>query len=82
MSLTITDVVVAVGRSQVPGHLVFEADRLLAVLTRIDAQEGMRSGWYVEAAFGPLIYSPVLPVFATVAEALDWMQARLNEPTI
>jgi hypothetical protein len=67
------------------GLLVLAANQLVAVLSRVTAEEtlGEREqveGWFLEAGFGPCgpLMSVTPPVFADVEEAIAWVRARLN----
>ena len=67
------------------GHLVLAAGHLVAVLSRVTAEEtlGEREqieGWFLEAGFGPCgpLMSVTPPVFTDLEEALAWVRTRLE----
>ena len=67
------------------GHLVLAAGHLVAVLSRVTAEEtlGEREqieGWFLEAGFGPCgpLMSVTPPVFTDLEEALAWVRTKLE----
>lgn len=67
------------------GQLVFSGSDLVAVFSRVTAEEnaGSRSrggGWFLEAGFGPcsILMTIRPPVFPTLAEAIGWVRERLE----
>ena len=64
------------------GVLVFTGeDRLAAILTRLTEQhEDLAGLWFLETGFGP-VDGPNHPTFASLDEALDWINARLHSRT-
>lgn len=65
------------------GRLVFVNGDLLAVFTRITAEEnapGSKPGWFLEAGFGPCssLMAVQPPVFASLDEAVAWVRGRLQ----
>jgi hypothetical protein len=67
------------------GQLVLTDGQLVAVLTRVPAEEAAggehpAGGWYLEAGFGPCsdIMSITPPVFANLEEAVEWVRVRMD----
>jgi hypothetical protein len=67
------------------GQLVLTEDGLVAVFARVTPEEtvggdGQGEGWFLEAGFGPCgeLMSVRPPVFATLEEALAWVQERVE----
>ncbi|WP_243369185.1 hypothetical protein [Microvirga solisilvae] len=66
------------------GRLVFSGNDLVAVLTRVSAEETAgghngNGGWFLEAGFGPcsILMTPSQPVFPTLEKAVEWVRERL-----
>jgi hypothetical protein len=67
------------------GHMVLAGGMLVAVLSRVTAEEtlGEREqveGWFLEAGFGPcgVLMSVTPPVFVDVEQAVAWVRTRLE----
>ena len=67
------------------GRLILADGQLVAVLSRVTAEEtaggpGKATGWFLEAGFGPCgpLMSVGPPVFASLEEAVEWVRARLE----
>ena len=67
------------------GHLVLAAGHLVAVLSRVTAEETLGEweqieGWFLEAGFGPcsILMTTSPAVFRTLEEAIVWVQERLE----
>ena len=67
------------------GQLVLAPGHLVAVLSRVTAEETLGGrdeieGWFLEAGFGPcgLLMSVTPPVFANVEDAVAWVRTRLD----
>ena len=67
------------------GQLVLAAGHLVAVLSRVTAEETLgereqTEGWFLEADFGPCgpMMSVTPPVFADLDRALAWVRTRLK----
>jgi|EndMetStandDraft_6_1072998.scaffolds.fasta_scaffold1107710_1 hypothetical protein len=61
------------------GELVFADDQLVAVLVHLSEDYGDEAGvWYIEAAFGPALAEPLNPTFASVEEAVQWIDERIG----
>lgn len=81
MTISFRPVIVA-GESEREGagRLVFEDDRLVAVLVQLSAIQGEAAGrWFLEAGFGEL-QGPVFPTFADLDEACAWIEAEIAGP--
>ncbi len=78
MRLALQPVRVATGAEE-DGLLVFEEDRLVAVLVQLSDEHGDLAGqWYYEHGFGPLD-GVTHPVFPTLEAAQDWIDHRRHE---
>jgi hypothetical protein len=67
------------------GQLVLSDGHLVAVLSRVTAEETLGGreqpdGWFLEAGFGPCgpLMSVTPPVFADLEQAVAWVHARLD----
>ena len=67
------------------GRLVFSGSALVAVFSKISAEENAggrsgRGGWFLEAGFGPcgILMTHQPPVFPTLEEAIAWVRERLE----
>ena len=71
---------VVVGHSDdVEGQLIFEQDRLLALIVRLSWIHGAHQGrWFLEACFIPKASSPPAAFFASIDEAEAWIQSQLT----
>ena len=71
---------VLLGQSDdVEGRLVFEQDRLLALIVRLSSIHGTHQGrWFLEACFIPKASSPPAAFFASIDEAETWIQSQLT----
>jgi hypothetical protein len=59
------------------GMLVFWADRLIAVLGRVDLdRRGVAQRWHLEVGFGDCAPPPSGVVFQGLAQALRWLADR------
>ena len=77
MTLRLQPVHVATGADE-DGHLVFAADRLVAVLVRLSAlHDEMAGQWFLEAGFGRVDGGPSHPTFADLDAAQTWIEQRL-----
>jgi hypothetical protein len=80
MTLTLQPVCVGNGSDE-EGMLVFDEQRLVAVLSHLGQQYGGVSGhWYLEAGFGQLD-GIAHPTFADLNVAQDWISQRLARRT-
>jgi hypothetical protein len=62
------------------GRLVFQDDRLLALLVRLSAMHEEKAGhWFLEFGFDGLEDAPH-ETFADLDAAVLWIKARSNEP--
>jgi hypothetical protein len=76
MSLTLQPVRVGNGSDE-EGLLVFDEQRLVAVLTHLGEQyDGLSGHWYLEAGFGRLEARDP-PTFADLENAQEWIRQRL-----
>ena len=64
------------------GVLVFtDEDRLAAILTQLtDKHEDLAGRWFLETGYGP-VDGPSHPTFASLDEALGWIDGRLHAGT-
>lgn len=67
------------------GHLVLADGHLVAVVSRVTAEETLDEqeqgeGWFLEAGFGPcgLLMSVTPPVFVDLEQAVAWVSGRLE----
>jgi hypothetical protein len=78
MSLHLRPVRIATGSRDDESELVFDDDRLVAVLVRLSNEHGHEAGmWFLEAGFGP-VADPAPPKFADLNEAQVWIQQQLT----
>jgi hypothetical protein len=76
MTLVTKPVLVATGADE-EGCLVFNDDRLVAVLVRLSDRHEIAPGqWFYEAGFGALD-GPHHPTFASLEEAKDYIAERI-----
>jgi hypothetical protein len=77
MTLKLEPVRVATGSNDQDGLLVFAGAVLVAVLVRLSDEHGDQEGWwFLEAGFR-LVDGSDQPVFATLDDAKQWIEARL-----
>jgi hypothetical protein len=77
MSLTLQPVRVGNGSDE-EGLLVFDEQRLVAVLTHLGEQyDGLSGQWYLEAGFGR-VEARDPPTFADLENAQEWIRQRLG----
>jgi prepilin-type processing-associated H-X9-DG protein len=67
------------------GNMVLADGHLVAVLSRVTAEEtlgeqGQIEGWFLEAGFGPcgVLMSVTPPVFSDMEQAVAWVRMRLE----
>ena len=67
------------------GHIILADGLLVAVLSRVTAEEtlgekGQVEGWFLEAGFGPcgVLMSVTPPVFSDMEQAVAWVRMRLE----
>ncbi len=67
------------------GQLVLADGHLVAVLSRVTAEETLGEGeqvegWFLEAGFGPCgpLMSVTPPIFADLEQAMAWVHAKLD----
>jgi hypothetical protein len=67
------------------GHLVLSDGMLVAVLSRVTAEETIGEldqieGWFLEAGFGPCgpLMSVTPPIFSDLEDAIEWVRTRLG----
>ena len=67
------------------GRLILSGQDLIAVFTRVTAEENAAGktgsgGWFLEAGFGPcsILMTTRPSVFRTLEEAIVWVQERLD----
>ncbi|GJD66939.1 hypothetical protein MPEAHAMD_7138 [Methylobacterium frigidaeris] len=79
MSLRLQPVRVKTGGGDTDGLLVFTSDLLVAVLVQLSADHEEDEGkWFLEAGFDGAD-KRVQPTFASLDEAQEWIQNRLDE---
>ncbi|GJE45977.1 hypothetical protein [Methylobacterium soli] len=77
MSLHLKPARIATGRGDEDGRLVFDGERLVAVLVQLSDQYGPDAGkWFFEVGLGWLA-GPKHPIFANLGEAQDWITRHL-----
>jgi hypothetical protein len=83
--ITLQSISVMIDGGAHDGQLVLSDGHLVAVLSRVTAEEttggrGQAEGWFLEAGFGPcgLLMSVSPPVFAEMEEAIAWVRNRLD----
>ena len=71
-------VLVGHGTDDDEGQLVFDHDRLVALLVRLSSIHGLLQGrWFLEACFIPKAAKPPDALFASIDEASAWIGAQL-----
>ena len=77
MKLELQRVRIATGSDE-DGLLVFDGDRLVAVLVRLsDLHDDAAGQWFLETGFGPL--DGEHPSFVDLDHAQNWITARLSK---
>ena len=68
------------GSEDEDGVLVFDTDRLVAVLVRLSDAHGDKAGrWFFEHGFGRLD-GTAYPTFGDIEAAQDWIMQQLHRP--